>query len=392
MKSINKKILIVLVTMFIFQGMHAEYLFYKTNSYLLTQTDNERLYPQIIRYTFPSNTNPLLTFNELSTQEKQEMHTHEKEFLQRKIGSDYGIQFIPTVLYELLILKLWTQFELMLPTFYRGKKIYTSPFGFPESQAFWNRKEYFLTYAPQQNPVKMLLRSLNEAWRKDANLNTTTRLKKSFDICNNLNHLPDVQQFHLLINNKILNFLKKQNIHITDLNKKNILVSLLHSLCDYFNQMEKNLMLTFSGVKTEETLCAGITDKNILEKALSLEHKAEKEGSFVLYRGTHKLKRRGGKIDSTVTLRNNELLPASLSYGNTLYAALFGDDCLEMGAMAYHYIKNGELGYAVLIDKHSYAHGNLQNLFFIPPLTTLIGLVSQGEFFHARSRAKRCQP
>ena len=59
----------------------------------------------------------------------------------------------------------------------------------------------------------------------------------------------------------------------------------------------------------------------------------------------------------------------------------------DRGACPYVFINWGhKYGYILFIDKKLYAQGPLNNMFFIPPLVTLLELISNGEYFHPRSK------
>ncbi len=368
---------IILMLTFLLQG---EYIFYKiAKPYQLTREEHNTIYGKLIRYTFPANTNPI---NQYDAQEYQEMFRHEHAFLEKQLPSDIKVQFIPTILYELVVARLWTQFNLVLShTSNKGEQYYSSIFKFPESRLFWKR---VLVECTMENPVKKIFRDMNEVWLKDKKWRQQKREKKSYDLYNSMNIHEDIQAFHLLINNGILIFLHEHHIPIEQLQEEGR--SIIDHLDTYFGAFERKLDLIFSGLDIESALSMGIVQKGLLEEVASLEWEHHAKGNFLLYRGTNRLHERGGKIDSTITRRENNLYPNSISYGNTLYAALFGDDCKEKGAMAYHYVKQADLSYVLLVNKYGYVTANVKNIFFIPPITTLVGLLAQGELFHTRTK------
>lgn len=72
----------------------------------------------------------------------------------------------------------------------------------------------------------------------------------------------------------------------------------------------------------------------------------------------------------------------SISYGNSLFGGYFYDD----GACVYSIMQKNPHLYTLLIDKFAYATGGkITELFFIPPLNTLVSLRADGEFFHPRT-------
>jgi hypothetical protein len=87
------------------------------------------------------------------------------------------------------------------------------------------------------------------------------------------------------------------------------------------------------------------------------------------------------------------LHPFSISFGNSFFAGALRDFNASayyffMGGRALHcgeLTPEGPLGYALFIDKKAYVEHRLHNLFIIPGLMTLAGLVASGEYFHPRT-------
>src|SRR5579872_2573255 len=92
-------------------------------------------------------------------------------------------------------------------------------------------------------------------------------------------------------------------------------------------------------------------------------------------------------LEEAYWLKRNE--PYSISFGNSLFAGILRDE----HASVYYYLaeKNKPtfkaVGYALLVDKKEYYVYSNNNLFFIPPLSTLAALFERGEYFHARTKA-----
>lgn len=368
----------------------AEYLFYvKENEVTrsLTEQEHAAVYPTIQRYTFPMNTNPILTFSELSENDVREMYQHEYEFLKKQLSGICEVQYIPTTLYELLSVRFWTKLKLMLPVDHKGTTVYRSPYGFPEAQSWWKNKYDILATVPQRRPVREALMKLNNLWKKDGFIGEAQALTTSFELYKQLNDLDDIQSLHCIINNNIFDYLESQKIDIGQLIEENTLQTVLTDLIDYFKPAERNMMLVFSPIQTEMAMYWGLTDESLISQAMLCEKNAWAKGAFVVYRGTSCWEGRGFKIDSTLTCRRGKIKQNSISLGNSLFAAILGNNCLDKGDMAYHYIENSKLGYALAIDKYDYALGALRDLFQISPLNTVVGLAGQGEFFHTRTKA-----
>lgn len=87
------------------------------------------------------------------------------------------------------------------------------------------------------------------------------------------------------------------------------------------------------------------------------------------------------------TYKQKKLLPRSISYGNSLFAASLQD----AGACSYEYFTYSNdpanIGYGLLIDKEAYVANECDNLFFVSPLPTLVALFAIGAYFHSRSKA-----
>lgn len=87
--------------------------------------------------------------------------------------------------------------------------------------------------------------------------------------------------------------------------------------------------------------------------------------------------------------------PYSISFGNSLFAGFINDS----SACAYHFLNGKRVyketsesegnitGYSLFIDKKKYMQDRNSALFFIPPLTSIASLVSNGEYFHPRAIA-----
>lgn len=54
--------------------------------------------------------------------------------------------------------------------------------------------------------------------------------------------------------------------------------------------------------------------------------------------------------------------------------------------MAKNYYGLAHLGYVVFLDKKAYFDGKLKNMFYIPPIITLVNIVGGGEHFHPRTK------
>jgi hypothetical protein len=115
-----------------------------------------------------------------------------------------------------------------------------------------------------------------------------------------------------------------------------------------------------------------------MERAIAIEYNAFNTNTFPIYRGSDYVDDYNDKSQS-----NNR----SISFGSTLLGGLLFDP----SACAYDHMANKslwakKLGYVVFINKKEYLLGQLSNMFYIPPIITLLDLIGKGEYFHARTK------
>jgi hypothetical protein len=111
------------------------------------------------------------------------------------------------------------------------------------------------------------------------------------------------------------------------------------------------------------------------------------ENDYAMYQtGGHCAYRDGSRKDSPVS----QDMPVSLSFGTTLLSGIIFDK----GGNPLSYIA-GNLhkpsdalphNYYVVLDKFDYFTGISKKFFYIPPISTIVGLLSSGEFFHTRGK------
>ncbi|MBM3893207.1 hypothetical protein FJ365_02295 [Candidatus Dependentiae bacterium] len=154
--------------------------------------------------------------------------------------------------------------------------------------------------------------------------------------------------------------------------------------------LKKNVQFSF---KKEVLSCLdreltkeGLKPEGVLARTIRLELAAQQKNKAVLFRGTqpiaHPVKQDVMVLDSTLFMPDYQ--PRSVSYGNGLFAGSLFDPW----GTSYWYLVHGEyMGYGLLINKLVTAKNSDQNLFFVPPLSTLHGLFANGQFFHPRTKA-----
>ena len=167
-------------------------------------------------------------------------------------------------------------------------------------------------------------------------------------------------KLHLRINNYIAKRLQTSKIPLPLLSNDALKIAK--------NLGDKALDVTF-GIYVQDVI-----------RAVLIEYQAYNTGQFVLYRGSN-------YIDD---FQNPKDLPnRSISYGNTLFSGAMHN----LGACPYWYmISLTKYGYVIFIDKKQYVQGPLQNMFYIPPLTTIIGWFGEGQLFHARTKIVSTDP
>ncbi len=72
----------------------------------------------------------------------------------------------------------------------------------------------------------------------------------------------------------------------------------------------------------------------------------------------------------------------SLCYGSSMLAGIVND----ISASAMNGFDGSNCGYVFFLDKNRFVDGVLGEIFFIPPVSTLVGLFAAGELFHPRTK------
>ncbi len=170
----------------------------------------------------------------------------------------------------------------------------------------------------------------------------------------------ELKKLHGTINNHIISELAEKNI-------------------SQLTQHDYEVILQQKVYLLETSFLNNAFTDNILKRAITLEYNAQENGNFLLYRGTNRL-----PPSYLFTADNDEQY--SFSFGSSLFGGYFYDS----GACAYKLFKDYKSGYVVPISKKNYMANNspLQNMFFIPGLTTIAQILGTGEFFHARTKIK----
>jgi hypothetical protein len=141
-----------------------------------------------------------------------------------------------------------------------------------------------------------------------------------------------------------------------------------------------------------------IASDKLLARTMALEYQARKQNKALLFRTNEIL---SVPVDESLqqadhtylpilasTLRGddkeNDYFSYSISFGNSLFAGHLHDS----GACVYSLARGRDATYALSLDKKDYVRkGGLSDLFLISPASTLQGLSGRGEWFHSRAKA-----
>lgn len=326
-----RKIFLILFTSIL---IHAETLYYKENGSVISPQEHQIIYKIMLENQFPMS----IAYGSYIPNEIQAINDKIKKQLP---NSGIKASFIPTTLYELFILNFIRE---------NADNIEQASKGAIE---FYSKTRKNLVSYPSND--------IEPKHFKDANLE------------------PAVRDFHLIINNYILDVLNKNKLPIP------------HSVVDALKIL--NTINFWQLLKVSNNgFHYGKDGKNLLnptdmKRAIEIEYQADSADKFVLYRGANVIddeKDPHTSAEDAITKRLNR----SISFGSTLLGGIFQDD----GACAYCYMAENEAkpvrsaGYALLINKKEYAQGPLSNMFYIPSLISILDLLGRGEFFHSRSK------
>jgi hypothetical protein len=141
-----------------------------------------------------------------------------------------------------------------------------------------------------------------------------------------------------------------------------------------------------------------IASDKLLARTMALEYQARKQNKALLFRTNEIL---SVPVDESLqqadhtylpilasTLggddKENDYFPYSISFGNSLFAGHLHDS----GACVYHLARGRDATYALCLDKKDYVRkGDSSDLFLISPASNLQGLGGRGEWFHSRAKA-----
>jgi hypothetical protein len=346
---------LLLISFVFFNTSSAEYFLFKKVDGKKTVLNIEeycKALDVVMKWQFPMSLNNLEEIQNLPADELTDLCEYEIGFIKQKLFEagfkNVRIKYIPTTLYEIIIL---------------GSGLKEVVDGCES-----------LAIDPSDEELFSACESL------DCYKNALERLDYSKFIPNNLKnkYLMDLK---FKVNNKIIDLLNDNKFSIQKYFSKfidscNDDIRLEHRHVDDVDYLEFN--------KKKVTLK--------LEKILQDEENAYFAGKFLIYRGSSSF---ADKLsDSYGYFRVH-----GLSYGNTLFAGFLKD--YDACAFAYmfdvNFYQNSSffedpldlniVGYVTSIDKLKYFEKDrkLRDIFFIPPVDTLVGLLAFDEGFHSRA-------
>ncbi|MFA5306169.1 MAG: metallophosphoesterase [Candidatus Babeliales bacterium] len=400
MKLVQGFLRCVLVVICLVGEAQAELLLVKSAEGTLTPVTNAdenctTLYKTILKYQWPTC---LATLQELSSEEKQALFAPtphaEEDFIRKQvkqIDESYDVIFIPTVLYELFCLSgemlgdenfektkvsIWESTESIQPILERKGASKQDVLALYDEQnraeavrnAFFAVNEKLIEYLTLNellsNKVPFGVMTLDDV-QKDAQTKSIIQMIKA--LLSQLLSMNENNYFVFRDNQSVRAFLQ-QELDSTDLNK----MFFYNVVKLEYEAREKNKALLYRGVSPFDAFL-GYGEKEVEYKGevLDLPVAASDKEAFEQLKELHKKK---------------SLIPRSISYGNSLFAGIVHDSGSRGASSFLYFCEKGNAGYALFIDKERYVDGDLAQLFFVAPLSTISALFAQGEFFHSRTR------
>lgn len=301
----------------------AETLFYKKDGSPITPQEHDVIYKIMLETQFPMS----VAYGNYYEDEIKAMN----EKIQKQLPKS-GIQatFIPTTLYELLVLK------------------------FIEENSFTNLEKASFLIMNKKNNILQLNSSLIE--RFYSGVAEVLALNKDWSII----------QLHLAVNNFIISLFVRHKILLPiDFNTAIKLIKRLN--------LEDGVAFFIDDYANNRK---GFSFDSVVERATAIEYQAHNRGQMVLYRGSE-------YVDDFFDPKLTKALNRSISFAASLFGGLLFDK--EASAFFYMLIRR-RLGYVVFIDKKTFFNGKINNMFYIPPVITLVNLIGIGEYFHPRTK------
>jgi len=434
-----KKNLIIFLLLLLPYYIRAELLIFEknqNNGYLqpLNQSTIDKHGDQIgkviLKYQWPMSTGKNITEEEQAELFAPEQHAEER-FIQKKLQQilqTLEVVFIPTCIAELFYIAEKLKDD---PQYSSYDKLWINN-SFTAEGSYMHKKDFFdidsqiepLFEENQEKHRSFILQKLFEIFNR-VNLVFYQSKIISFNKTENKNRKGEINPIwkpeikpvktnpYIQINSKLTQHLYKI---YNDLSKMKNNVDIFNHIKNNIEQTKKYLIDNIISIPSNNKPSKELLKKlfkeenrsNIISQTINLEYQAHTKNNAILLRGTNLIKQNlsisqtnnpsplsGTTIHSEsldiLNIKNHNAY--TIPFGNSLFAGLFNDT----GACAYYFLNgvsgtnitkelNTISGYCIYINKQDYYSHHTEQLFFIPPLSTLASLFEQGEFFHSRSK------
>ena len=319
----------------------AETLFYKKDGSPITPQEHDVIYKIMLETQFPMS----VAYGNYYEDEIKAMN----EKIQKQLpNAGIEVTFIPTTLYQMLCLNYLRD---------NLKQIEQATFGI----LIYKKMPTLFT-----NSTDMVV-----------SMSFT-----SFEVISHFKEInlhPPLIQWHSAINSYIVSLLKEKNITLPisfdDTIKMVKSIDFWHGEIVYPSAKSAPWFQAFSIIAHHKNILV----PSDMMRAIAIEYNAFSANNFLLYRGSN-------YVDDFHDQRISK--NRSISFGSSLLGGILFD---SSACPYYHMITSNKfwqknLGYVVFINKAQYTSGLLNNMFFIPPLTTLLDLIGHGELFHSRTK------
>jgi len=379
----------------------------------LMQKHGKDILKILLKYTWPS-----CIGHDLTDKEKKELFANksgaERDFVSKKLkelNKALDVVFIPTTLYELYVIYVYTEHELehfesddhddfevwvdLLPILNQTKS--------EVEQKIQDKK------LKKISPAEYVKREINEEFGKynkrifePVNIDVSAEINVLM-VQQKLVHL--LSEFYKINNHNLINFeqaiFQKREQLKNDFFEK--FIDLEEKFFEKIGKQETSSEDNTYKFSVDNTNSVDNTDKDdqyeynielykqrenevqILKKTIDLEYEAFKQNKGLLFRGSTLFDVKNIHQDYKTVIAStlyNVSEPFSLSFGNSLFAGYIND----IGACAYNYLVRNS-GYVLFINKFDYVDNYCSNLFFISSLATETAIFGEGEAFHSRSKA-----
>ena len=416
---------------------HAELLIVKKDESglaPLNQHDAKKYGPMIAK-TLLKYQWPMCISQDLTDQEKQELLSSDKScgeelFIQKKLQETIGqikinpaVVFIPTTLYELFCIRqFFYDKDNKKPLYHAGRQYF-----FDDEKRDVKKPLDISSVLNSDADDKTMYQSVHQIYNQannhfyaDQNVSLYVNqecIKMFFEVCPQLKNCKNGLEASKIIEENCEQIAQGLMKEITELKGKMAIFPRVLSHNEHMQNHAQDL-------GREENF-------SLVKKIIALEYEARHQNKSLLLRGSSCEKFDMGFQEAKnitqlqlvgSTLRKFQCKPTftekgecdscpevsllqayqqdcvklySISFGGSLFASFLrgGDDS------PFRFLKGERIddrksdscgnvaGYALFVDKKDYVQDRNSHLFFIPPLSTIASLISNGEYFHPRITA-----